>query len=318
MKRLIQWNACVLILAAVAGCSSSWNSDGKGRIRPTVAVIRFETRVASLDGWELGEGFQDVLVDQLVETNRFVVIERPDINSVLGELELQQSGVTRPENRSKTGRLKNVQYLVKGSIVDFSHVARFRSFFGLYGVAELEWMGTVHWAVMGVVLQVVEVESGEVVYSKMIEKYVPAMGLDMRGEYKDVGFGGGLFYRTPLGKATKQVLHEAVTDISEVIEGRPWQARLADVNPDGKVLINGGKTRNVQLGDEYEAVSLGPIVLDPDTGDAIGRRPGKTLGRVRVCRVHEGYSIAIVIQGKIASLQAGQYLQKLELAPKAK
>ena len=317
MKRFIQWNTCILIAAAVAGCSSSWNSDDKGRIRPTVAVIRFETRVASLDGWELGEGFQDVLVDQLVETNRFVVIERPDINSVLDELELQQSGATRPENRSNPGRLKNVQYLVKGSIVDFSHVARSRSFFGHYGVAEMEWMGTVHWAAMGVVLQVVEVESGEVVYSKMIEKYVPAMGLDMRGEYKDVGFGGGLFYRTPLGKATKEVLHEAVTDISEVIAGRPWQARLADVNPNGKVLINGGTTRQVQLGDEYEVVSMGPIVLDPDTGDAIGRRPGKTLARLRVCRVHEGYSIAIVIQGKIASLQAGQYLQKLELTAKA-
>ena len=84
------------------------------------------------------------------------------------------------------------------------------------------------------------------------------------------------------------------------------------VQPDGTVIINGGRDRGIASGHEYEVLEAGEPILDPDTGDMIGQQRGKCLGRLRVCEVYNRYSVAKATSGEPQSFQVGQRCRKVE------
>jgi len=299
--------AILLLLAGRAvlcctGCTSAFGPDPADYVKPTVAVMKFENRAQFPMRWDLGGGMRDILVDRLVATERYHVIERPELNSVLRELKLQSSGVTRRQARAQVGRLKNVQYLVKATITDFGHVETASGFLGL---GKLDMFGGRQRAVMGMTLYVVDVESGEIITSESIKESVRASDLTVKAQYKDVSLGGSVFYRTPLGRATARVIGKAVDRVTKTIAGRPWQPRIALVDA-GTVVINGGRNRRVRTGDSYEVYRLGSPIIDPDTGDVIGHQPGSSIGRIQVLEVRPECSVACILAGSGEGFQIGQ------------
>ena len=313
-KSIVRAAALTLAAAALcAGCDGSGVFGGPKEyyVRPTIAVMKFENRAPFPLGWSLGSGMRDMLVDRLVATQRFQVIERPEIGAVMSELELQHSGATREQNRAERGRLKNAQYLIKGTITDFGHVITAGGFLNL---ANWDVGGSSTRAVMGITLYVVDVESGEIICSEHLEKAVGANDMKVQAVYKDVAFGGSVFYRTPLGRATSEVISRAVRRVAGTIANRPWQAKIASVEPDSSVILNGGRQQGVCPGQEYEVVDTGATIVDPDTGDILGRQAGKALGRLVVSEVHERHSLAKVVRGKAQDLRIGQRCCKADAA----
>jgi curli biogenesis system outer membrane secretion channel CsgG len=293
-------------LAAAGGCDGHarwWDRPDPNLVKPTVAVMKFENRAPFPLGWNLGDGMKDVLVDRLVATGRFTVVERPELASVMKELRLQHSGATRGQRRAALGRLKNVQYLIKGTITDFGHVSRRRGMFEGLG---LGIFGGGARAVMGMTMYVVDVESGEIICSESLTESVRAGDTAVKAEYKAVAFGGSSFYRKPLGRATARVIDKAVRRIGSVIACRPWQAKIALVQDGGTVLINGGRDRGVEAGLECDVFEAGEPIHDPDTGDRIGTQPGKLIGRIRITRVRARYSEAHIVSGKPEGFRVGQ------------
>ena len=315
MSRVAGFITVALSAGAVlcAGCwdGMSWGLGGPSAadvVKPSIAVMKFENRAGNPLGWDIGDGMKDVLVDRLVRTGKFHVIERPELSSVLKELRFQHTGVTRQQRRAALGRLKNVQYLVKGTITDFGHVSARRGFFNGGG-----WniFGGGARAVMGMTLYVVEVESGEIICSTSITESVRAGDSAFQAAYKGLTFGSSAFYRTPLGRATAKVIAKAVKRVTRSIATRPWEPKIALVQADGTVVINGGKDRRVKVGTEYEVRDVGQPIIDPDTGDQIGTQPGPCRGRVRVVEVRQRYSIAAIAEGKAGSFRPGQHCREI-------
>ena len=304
MRRAILIMLACLSLAA-AGCEHGWGRRGDPDcIKPTVAVMKFDNRAPFPLGWKVGEGLAEVIVDRLLATGRYHVVERPEIDSVLREINFQQSGATRRQGRTATGRLKNVQYLIKGVVTDFGHVSSNRGFFNA-----LHWdiFGGGSRAVMAITLQVVDVESGEIVTSESISGSVRARDVQVQATYQGLAFGGSTFARTPLGKATSKVVGKAVKRIGRTIAARPWRPKVAQVTADGRAIINGGVDRRVYLGTEYDVLAPGERVVDPDTGDVLGHRPGQRLGRVRVVQLYQRYSVAEMVDGELGDIRPGHH-----------
>ena len=159
---------------------------------------------------------------------------------------------------------------------------------------------------MGIILYVVDVESGEVIASENITESVSASDVAVNVAYKGVSFGGSSFYRTPLGRATTRVVDRAVKRITAAIAAQPWEPKVALVQDDGSVIINGGRDRNVKTGAEFDVVEEGPPILDPTSGDVIGHSQGKSVGRLIVAEVHDRYAVATVVEGKSADFHPGQ------------
>ena len=210
--------------------------------------------------------------------------------------------MTRAEDKAARGRIKNIQYLIKGVITDFSQVggAKAHAEGSKLGVA-----GGSSSALVSIIIYVVDVESGEIITSEAIEESVHSSSVGVEAMYKDVSFGGSAFYRTPLGKAMNRVVERAVAKVTDSIANRRWSPRVAEVHADGTVLVTGGADRGMSRDQMFEVVEEGPPVLDPETGDVLGNRPARVVANIRITEVSDRYSEGAA-QGDHAGLKVGQ------------
>lgn len=90
--------------------------------RPGVAVFEFESGGAVGDGAmemeNLGIGVQAMLLNELVQNSSLRIVERRELNRVLQELELGESGAVDPATAAEAGKLVGARYMIFGTISD--------------------------------------------------------------------------------------------------------------------------------------------------------------------------------------------------------
>ncbi len=302
MKKFLL-GACLLSLTALTACAplSTFQAEGYKYEKPRVAILEFDNKASLSRQWKLSNGMRDLLVDALVKTNRYTVLTRRDLDVVLSELDIQRDAAFRKEGKLRQGKLKNLQYLIKGAVTDFDHVSggALRVIGSKLGVG-----GSGDVAVVSVTIYVIAVESGEIVASKSLEGTASAGSVDFNATYKNVGFGGKAFFRTPLGKATQEVMEECLIEIGKAIATEEWHPAVVKV--DGRrIIISGGNDRHIAVDSEWAVYTEGEALVDPKTGDILGREPGALTGRIRVTEVLDKYSVAEIEQG---TFRTGQEL----------
>lgn len=303
MKSLLHV-VCVLLLTGLSACApySSVRPDQYKYERPRVAILDFENKASLSNQWKLSEGMRDMLVDALVKTDSYTVLTRNDLGAVLTELDIQSSPQFRKQGKLQQGKLKNVQYLIKGAVTDFAHVrgGNFRVAASNLGIGVSSDV-----AVVSLTLYVIDVESGEIIASKTMEGTASAGSMDFITTYKDVAIGGKSFFRTPLGKATQEVMEQCLAHIAQVIACQQWYPSVVKVNGSG-LIISGGRDRHLSPGSQWSAYEKGELLIDPKTGDVLGQEPGSYSGRIRVTEVHDKYSTAEILEGEF---REGQHLR---------
>ena len=295
---MVRHHTTQLLVAIVAGCLAGCASSGGDQresaayTRPTVAVASFENLVPFPLRWELGDGMAAQLTASLSESPRLDVVDRATLNAVLDELELQQDPRFRDEGRAETGRLKNARYLIRGTVVDFTHTAGGGMHF-MRGLLRGRAKGYV--ALVTIVVEVIDVQSREV-DSSTFEGTAWAKEIEIEAVYGGIGFGGRAFRKTPLGKATREAIDKAVAWLEERIASELWTPMVARVDG-GQVYINGGLDRGLVVDEVLELVTSGEPIVDPATGDILGHTPTEVVGRVRITAVHEQFAIAELLRG---------------------
>ena len=277
-----------------SGSGRSWLGGRAPAARPVVAVMDFENKASFSGQWNLGQGMAELLVAQLMETERLVVIERRHIHDVVGELDRQGDPLFRPEGKAERGRLINAQYLIRGAVTDFTVVGDASGWFGVRDKAAIKGRGEK--ARVALVITVSDVASGQVLSSVQASGDASAGGLGASVNYRQLSFGGEAFFRTPLGKATERAMERAVKRILYELPARDWEPRVAEVEG-AEVVVNGGSAMDVNVGQEYVVRASPRPVTDPVTGDVIDVKPGKVIGRVRVQTVKETAAYGVLVDG---------------------
>ncbi len=284
---------CTLIFS---GCSNVvYNDDQEAKyIKPTIAVIGFENRAPAKMRGQIGDGMSEQLTEQLIATRRYVVIEREHFQDILNELNNSKNDRFREQGRLQSGQLKLVDYLIRGVITDYGHVETNQ---GIGRVLDLGLLGPSSYTVVAATITVVDVQSGQTIASVSVEGKAKTTSQkdDMRDD--SVAFGGHAFYKTSLGKATKDMLHEAVEAITRMIAEEKFHSKIARV--DGRtVYIVGGEDRKLEVGQIYNVRGIPKEIMDPETGDLLGEIPGPYIGKVEIRHVMEKYSIAKILSGE--------------------
>ncbi len=81
--------------------------------KTTIAVLSFEAKNVNQ---ETADAVADILSTELFNTNRFNVVERKSINSILEEQKLQMAGVTDMSTAAEIGKLLNVEKIMIGTV----------------------------------------------------------------------------------------------------------------------------------------------------------------------------------------------------------
>ncbi|MCP4379772.1 MAG: hypothetical protein GY794_26850, partial [bacterium] len=131
--------------------------------------------------------------------------------------------------------------------------------------------------------------------------------------YSKMAMGGGMFIRTPLGRATANVIKKAVNQITSAIADRKWNPKVATLQPDGTIALNGGKNRKIETGATYEVRELGRPIINPENEDVLGYARGRVVGWLVVTQVRDLYSIARVVKGDRNAFKPGQLCRPGEI-----
>ncbi|MBU1189351.1 MAG: CsgG/HfaB family protein [Gammaproteobacteria bacterium] len=87
-----------------------------------IAVARFENKSADSNNWynsSIGDGMADMLTTALVNSGRYIVLERQTLDSVLSEQDLGASGRIKQGTEAVIGEVEGAELLIVAAVTEF-------------------------------------------------------------------------------------------------------------------------------------------------------------------------------------------------------
>jgi curli biogenesis system outer membrane secretion channel CsgG len=259
-------------------------------LKRKVAIGRFtnETRYGKTfqvdaNNDPLGKQVSDMLSTRLVQSQKFLVFERPDLDKVKAE-----------QSIARDSGLIGVDALIIGSVTEFG-----RSTTGKSGFFSGTKVQTAH---AKVEIRMVDVRTGYVFFT--------ASGTgDATTESGEIaGFGSKADYDASLNdRAIGAAVSDVQTALISKLQERPWRTDILKV--DGSQLyISGGERQGLKVGDTLAILRQGERVKSAQTGFDIALPP-KAIGQARIVsffgdnETNEG-SVAQIVSGNISDSNA--------------
>ncbi len=289
MVRFTRIAALILMVAtALAGIPASAHAQSKIR----VAVMNFENN-SSWAWWgdNLGKAAADELATQLVQTGKFTVLERAQLDAILAEQDLGASGAVTPATAAKIGKLLGVQLMLTGSITAFSIK---RTSVGIRGIG-----GTYSNAESKVDARLVNTETGEVMLVAVGEGNKRMGGGYFKGVRAEQTFDQG---------AAQEALRPAVEQVVEKLTDQAGSlASMQPAAPEGQIVnirgtsyyINRGQSAGIKVGQRFEVHHVVDEIRDAD-----GRLLDKIIeqtGVLEVTQVLSQSAVCKLVSGKAAA-----------------
>jgi curli biogenesis system outer membrane secretion channel CsgG len=238
------------------------------QLKKRVAVFTFEDK--SEHGWHWwdgkgpGEGMADMLTTELVKSGKYRVIERQEIDQLMQEQNLGQTGRVTEQSAAQIGKLLGVELAVIGAVTEFGYSksdkgGRIKGV-GL-GVSKKE-------ATVAIDVRFVNTETGEILAAENVRKHKSKGGISI--STPEFGYSDrNSFDNSLVGKATREAVEEMVELIDKQMQSIPWQGKILKVSG-STVYIKPGSDGGVQVGDIFTVYSEGEALIDPDTGLNLG------------------------------------------------
>jgi len=240
MARFALFVAMGVLAMGLVGCDAFQNyvnppvevgGGGTGNLQAPPDIYngpRARMAVSAMTGAQspdVGRGMADMLVTELVSTNRFVVVERAILPEIAREIELSKAGMTDPSASVPSGKLASADLLIVGNITGFQPNADGISTdaFGLgyHGGAGVGIGLKRSYVAMD--LRIVDVRTSAVVATTRVSKYSTDWGVGVGGfgggwhrhGFGALGGGLGIYQGTPMEKAIRACLQGAVQFICQ-------------------------------------------------------------------------------------------------------
>lgn len=234
-------------------------------LKRKVAIARFsnETEYAKgvfydKDNDPVGKQAVDILSTKLASTNKFILLERQDMDKILEEMKIAGG-----EGFQKVG----ADYIIVGSITEFG-----RKNVGDVNAFSRTKTQTVQ---AGVSIRLVDVSTGQIIYSEEAKGEAETMNKTV------LGFGERTDYDATLSdKAISAAISKLVENIINNCMDRPWKSYFLSYD-ENSIIISGGKSQGLKAGDVYNVVEKGKSVKNPQTG-MLMELPGKPVGKIKI------------------------------------
>lgn len=276
-------------------------------LKKIVAVSRFENK-SSFGGhgqYQVGFGMTDQLTDALVQSGRFVVVERQTLTDVIGEQDLARSGrASKGKVSARTGKITSAQILIKGTVTEFQDGSSGGgSGVGFAGIKLGASGGETH---VAVIIRLINSTTGEIIVSKRVEGKAKSSGYNVGLNIAGFSFANDSFKKSPIGKTVQIVIDRAVYYIAKELEALPFEGRV--IKARGKsVFVSAGERNGTKVGDEFVVFSKGEEFIDPATGEILGFDEDE-IGRVKITKVKAKYSMAKAV-GKLGKVKPGDLIR---------
>jgi curli biogenesis system outer membrane secretion channel CsgG len=197
----------ILMMAALmltAGCATTNTSGPEQELkkieplaysaRKTMAVVPYEFKDKNIKYSGLESGIVDLTINSFFETQRYLIVERTRLDSVMQELKFTTSGLVETTNALKLGKQVGAEFVFIGTVASISSIEHKKS----VGFAWIQEKG------FEVTLQgrIIDIERGVVVASKTVK------GREVQKKKQAMGATTGSI--APDDTLIKTAMHKAV------------------------------------------------------------------------------------------------------------
>lgn len=252
-----------------------------------IGVVDFEN-ASQVSDRAMGRGISDILVNELVQNKSYQVIERAQLDQIIGEKKLGIDGFSN--SSSQYTQFEGLDYLVVGKIVEAG--AHQINLFGLATQTEYKVVLSV---------RMIDANSGTIMWADQAEGSVSTGSLnDDRGR--------PLFFQGQSNSVFSEAARKAVTKVVDKINQVNPQEGFVVQKSGQKVYIDLGREQGVQPGQFYVVFREGNVITHPVTGKILGAEK-YDIGTIKIVSVETEMAIAEV-QGSAFGVQAGDKVRK--------
>ena len=234
-------------------------------LKRKVAIARFSNETEYAKGLfydkandPLGKQAVDILSAKLAASNKFILLERQDMDKVLEEMK-----VAGKDEAQKIG----ADFLIVGSITEFG-----RKTIGGVAVFSRTKSQIVE---AGVNIRLIDVSTGQIIYSEEAKGEAETTNKTVMGLGKKTDYDATLS-----DKAISAAISKLVENIINNCMDRPWKSYFLAYDENG-ILISGGKSQGIKIGEIYDVIEKGRSVKNPQTG-MLFELPGKLVGKIKI------------------------------------
>jgi len=240
--------------------------------------------------------FSDQVMQMLVKSRKFSVLERANVQRIMDENRLTESDYVKPGEAQRIGQLLVSDFLVVGYIdrVEFRTSTQFIQITGQNVTKVLATFKT-HF-------RVVETKSGKIVCAHSILQKLDSQKDIPPRERQDM---------TPADYRDRLFTDTAILATNYVLEG-VYPIKVAAVTGTNLVL-NRGEGLGIKPGKRYEIFAQGQVIKDPDTGEVLGSEESK-VAEIEVTAVHPKFSKAKVVSST-GTIKVGSICRQLKFVP---
>ncbi|MEO7191193.1 MAG: CsgG/HfaB family protein [Vicinamibacterales bacterium] len=194
-------------------------------VRPRAAVLSFEFGTIQQwwsGNWDIGKGISDMLVDELLQTGQISLLERKQIDAVLGEQNLANSNRAdvSAKQAASLGKVLGANMLITGSVTKFG--SEEKNVGGAAGSVAGRFMGGAGakntTANVALTIRVIDASTSEILASVKAEGKSNRKGLllgtAIGGNFGAINMGSKDFRETILGEATEKAVKEAAAKLA--------------------------------------------------------------------------------------------------------
>lgn len=272
---MIQIRPLILLAAGVLLATTGYSQRktiGIAEIGTNDAVVANAQKNGYLESLDLvRQSLKDQVITALNQTRKFEIVARTDLDSVMKEMDFQQSGLV---SAPQAGEIAAAQYLLDidiDSFQDYREEAEFKN------IGKSAKMRNIRFSIIGKIYDLSQgaklIESVSVQRSeKKIEKVNDNVQGD--GELSDV--------------LMRNISASIAEELSSKVADRIFPPRIVAFSGD-QVTINRGEGTGIAVGQVWKAYALGEEMIDFDTGESLGREEIE-IGTIEIIQVLPKFS----------------------------
>lgn len=275
IRTLLALAACVALAAA---SHAQRKTIGIAEISTNEAVVANAQKNGYLDSLNLvRQSLKDQVITAINQTRKFEIVARTDLDSVMKEVDLQQSGLV---SQPVAGDVAAAEYLLDIDIDSFQDYREEAQFANIGKAAK---MRNIRFSIIGKIYDLTQggklIESVSVQRSeKKIEKVNDFVQGD--GELSDV--------------LMRDISASIAEELSNKVADRIFPPRVIAISAD-QATINRGEGTDIAVGQIWKAYALGEEMVDFDTGEVLGREETE-IGTIEITQVLPKFSKGVVLE----------------------
>jgi curli biogenesis system outer membrane secretion channel CsgG len=243
------------------------------------------------------ENMRAMLESALFSTNRFVIVERTNLEAVIQEQDLQKSKrAAKADDVAQTGKLRSARYLAACTITEASSSTSGDS--GGIAIHGVRLGGSSSKSALVLVVKLIDTTSGEVVASERIRGEAGSSGVSVGLSQHGWGANLSSFAKTPMGQAAQDCINKAVVFIAQKMETTAVEGVVVSVS-EQNIIINLGENYGIASGQRFTVRRQGETLTDPSTGEILGKSEGAVVGTLEVTSTRDKLSYCKLADGEM-------------------